>query len=289
MLGRIAIMESTKAPVLGHKIQKGVDQRVKAKKKSVVDRIPNWAWLLISLAAALLVWTALSFGEKTGRSFCHPWEIPGLFVTVAFERGILLSDIASSLLTVVAGYLIGFVIALPLAILMAWYRPVRYVVQPWIQFIRNIPPLAYVPLIVLMLGVGRQPQITVITISTTLIMSITIYQGVVNIDETLIKAARVLGAKDKDVFVRVIAPASLPFILTAARLGASTALTTLIAAESVGSGLGLGMRIRAFNSNYEPGPMLLYIIIIGIIGLIIEKLIKFVERKLTGWQEKREI
>lgn len=289
MLGRIAIMESTKAPVLGHKIQKGVDQRVKAKKKSVVDRIPNWAWLLISLAVALLVWTALSFGEKTGRSFCHPWEIPGIFVTVAFERGILLSDIASSLLTVVAGYLIGFVIALPLAILMAWYRPVRYVVQPWIQFIRNIPPLAYVPLIVLMLGVGRQPQITVITISTTLIMSITIYQGVVNIDETLIKAARVLGAKDKDVFVRVIAPASLPFILTAARLGASTALTTLIAAESVGSGLGLGMRIRAFNSNYEPGPMLLYIIIIGIIGLIIEKLIKFVERKLTGWQEKREI
>ncbi|HIX34264.1 MAG TPA: ABC transporter permease [Candidatus Gemmiger avium] len=282
-------MESTKAPVLGHKIQKGVDQRVKAKKKSVVDRIPNWAWLLISLAVALLVWTALSFGEKTGRSFCHPWEIPGIFVTVAFERGILLSDIASSLLTVVAGYLIGFVIALPLAILMAWYRPVRYVVQPWIQFIRNIPPLAYVPLIVLMLGVGRQPQITVITISTTLIMSITIYQGVVNIDETLIKAARVLGAKDKDVFVRVIAPASLPFILTAARLGASTALTTLIAAESVGSGLGLGMRIRAFNSNYEPGPMLLYIIIIGIIGLIIEKLIKFVERKLTGWQEKREI
>lgn len=282
-------MESTKAPVLGHKIQKGVDQRVKAKKKSVVDRIPNWAWLLISLAAALLVWTALSFGEKTGRSFCHPWEIPGLFVTVAFERGILLSDIASSLLTVVAGYLIGFVIALPLAILMAWYRPVRYVVQPWIQFIRNIPPLAYVPLIVLMLGVGRQPQITVITISTTLIMSITIFQGVVNIDETLIKAARVLGAKDKDVFVRVIAPASLPFILTAARLGASTALTTLIAAESVGSGLGLGMRIRAFNSNYEPGPMLLYIIIIGIIGLIIEKLIKLVERKLTGWQEKREI
>lgn len=288
MLGRIAIMESTKAPVLGHKIQKGVDQRVKAKKKSVVDRIPNWAWLLISLAVALLVWTALSFGEKTGRSFCHPWEIPGIFVTVAFERGILLSDIASSLLTVVAGYLIGFVIALPLAILMAWYRPVRYVVQPWIQFIRNIPPLAYVPLIVLMLGVGRQPQITVITISTTLIMSITIYQGVVNIDETLIKAARVLGAKDKDVFVRVIAPASLPFILTAARLGASTALTTLIAAESVGSGLGLGMRIRAFNSNYEPGPMLLYIIIIGIIGLIIEKVIDFAERKLTGWQEKRE-
>lgn len=63
-------------------------------------------------------------------------------------------------------------------------------------------------------------------------MCVTIYQGVINVDETLIKAARVLGATDKDIFIRVIAPATLPFILTAIRLGASVALTTLIAAES---------------------------------------------------------
>lgn len=95
----------------------------------------------------------------------------------------------------------------------------RNVIQPWILFIRNIPPLAYVPLIVMTVGVGRKPQVVVITIATFLTMCITIYQGVVNIDDTLIRAARVLGAKDKDIFVRVIAPASLPFILTAVRLG----------------------------------------------------------------------
>ena len=172
---------------------------------------------------------------------------------------------------------------------MAWYLPVRNVIQPWILFIRNIPPLAYVPLIVMTVGVGRKPQVVVITIATFLTMCITIYQGVVNIDDTLIRAARVLGAKDKDIFVRVIAPASLPFILTAVRLGASTALTTLIAAESTGAMAGLGMRIRSLNSNYEAKPMLLYIIIIGIIGISVEKLIKFAERKLTGWQEKREL
>lgn len=262
---------------------------MKKNKQSFVDRVPNWAWLTISLVTALALWTIISYIPKTARSFAHPWETFGQLYEMIFERGILLQDIGSSLLTVVSGYAIGFCIAMPLAILMAWYRPVRYVLQPWIQFVRNIPPLAYVPLIVLTVGVGRKPQIIVITIATTLIMCITIFQGVVNIDETMIKAARVLGAKDKDIFVRIIAPASLPFILTAARLGASTALTTLIAAESVGSGLGLGMRIRAFNANYEPKPMLLYIIIIGIIGLIVEKLIKLVERKLTGWQEKREI
>ena len=118
---------------------------------------------------------------------------------------------------------------------------------------------------------------------------VTIYQGVINVDETLIKAARVLGATDKDIFIRVIAPATLPFILTAIRLGASVALTTLIAAESTGAMAGLGMRIRSLNNSFESAPMLLYIIIIGILGITIEKLIKTAERRLTSWQEKREI
>ena len=108
-------------------------------------------------------------------------------------------------------------------------------------------------------------------------------------DETLIKAARVLGAGDVALFIRVIFPATTPFIITAVRLGISTALTTLIAAESTGAMAGLGMRIKALANNYETKPMLLYIIIIGIIGMTAEKILKVVERKLTGWQEKREI
>ena len=252
------------------------------------DKMINWIWLVISLLCALALWTLLSIMPATARSF------PNIFVvfkqiSVMIQRGVLWKDISSSLISVSAGYALGFIIALPLAILMAWYNPVRRIIQPWIQFIRNIPPLAYVPLIVIAAGVGRKPQIIVITIATCLIMCITMYQGIVNIDETLIKAARVLGAKDKDIFLRVLAPASLPFILTDVSHGASCALTTLIAAESTGAFAGLGMRIRSLNNNFETAPMLLYIIIIGIIGITVEKLIQLLERKLTGWQEKREI
>ena len=168
---------------------------------------------------------------------------------------------------------------------MAWYIPVRNILNPWIQFIRNIPPLAYVPLLVICAGVGRPAQVTTITIACFLIMCVTIYQGVINVDETLIKAARVLGAKNRDIFIRVLAPATLPFILTAIRLGASVALTTIIAAESAGSEAGLGMRIRALNSTFDSAPMLAYVIVLGIIGILIEKFIRFLEKKLTGWQE----
>ena len=201
------------------------------------------------------------------------------------ERGVFWDDLASSLLSVVMGYGLGFVIALPVAILMAWYLPVRNILNPWIQFIRNIPPLAYVPLLVACAGVGRPAQVTTITIACFLIMCVTIYQGVVNVDETLIKAARVLGAKNRDIFVRVLAPATLPFILTAIRLGASVAMTTIIAAESAGSLAGLGMRIRSLSASFENAAMLAYVIVLGIIGILLEKGIRFLEKKLTGWQE----
>ena len=236
------------------------------KNKSLADKIPKRVWLLISFAVAMLFWYILSIIPSTSRAFQNVVVVCQSIKTM-IDRGVLGTDILSSLISVVAGYVLGFVIALPVAILMAWYKPVRYIAA----------------------GVGRKPQIIVITIACFLTMCITIYQGVINVDETLIKAARVLGATDKDIFIRVIAPATLPFILTAVRLGASVALTTLIAAESTGATAGLGMRIRSLNNSFESAPMLLYIIIIGILGISMEKLIKYLERRLTSWQEKREI
>ena len=257
------------------------------KKKSKLQ-IPAWGWLIISFLVAMLLWFFLSVNEKTARSFPFLPAILQALGTV-ISRGILAEDFISSMISVLAGFALGFVTAVPVAFLMAWYLPVRNILEPWIQFIRNIPPLAYVPLVVIAVGVGRKPQIIVIWLATFLIMTVTIYQGVRNVDETLLKAARVLGAKDKDLFIKVVFPATTPFILTAVRLGVSVALTTLIAAESTGASAGMGMRIRSFSNSFEVAPMLLYIILIGIIGITSEKIIKTLERKLTGWQEKREI
>ena len=251
-------------------------------------QIPTWGWLILSFLAAMLLWFFLSINPQTARSFPFIPEIIKAIKTVV-ERGVLAEDFISSMISVVLGFVLGFITAVPVAFLMAWYMPVRNILEPWIQFIRNIPPLAYVPLIVIAAGVGRRPQVIVIWLATFLIMTVTIYQGVRNVDETLIKAARVLGAKDKDIFIKVIFPATTPFILTAVRLGVSVALTTLIAAESTGATAGMGMRIRSFANSFEVAPMLLYIILIGIIGITSEKIIKTLERKLTGWQEKRDV
>ena len=259
---------------------------VKQKKRKAT--LLNAGWLLISLLVALLVLYLLSINPKTQRAFPFVDKIFRSIHKMAVERKALWSDLANSMICVACGFGLGFVTSLPVSFLMAWYVPVRRIIEPWINFIRNIPALAYAPLIVIAAGVGRTPAIILIWICTFMTMTVTIFGGIRNIDNTLVKAAKVLGANDVDIFFRITLPATVPFIITAVRLGLGAALTTLLAAESTGAQAGLGMRIRMLASTFESDAMLLYILIIGLIGLILNVIVNFIERRLTSWAEKRE-
>ena len=256
---------------------------MKLKKSSLWSKIPHWVWLLISLAAAIAVWLIAS--ARWPSIFASPAKVFAAFVSKGIEDTILWSHIGASLMRVLLGFGIAFVVSIPVAFLMAWYEPFQHVVEPWIQFVRNIPPLAYVFLIVAALGIGTIPKVTVIFIAAFLVMVITVYQGVKGVDVTLIKAARVLGATQKDIFFKVTVPASTPFILVAARLGLSTSLTTLMASEIVGGDRGLGMMIQKASGYYQMDVVLLGIILLGVIGMCFENIVRFLERRLTGWQE----
>ena len=255
---------------------------MRLKKSSVWSKIPNWVWLVISLAVAAILWLVASALWPV--VFANPVQIWAAF-TARIVDGSLLGHVWASVSRVLIGFAIAFVVAIPVAFLMAWYDPFRHVVEPWIQFIRNIPPLAYVFLIIAALGVGQVAKITVIFIAAFLVMVITIYQGVKGVDTTLIKAARVLGAKQSDIFFKITIPASTPFILVAARLGLSTSLTTLMASEIVGGDKGIGMMIQRASGYYQMDVVLMGIILLGIIGIIFEKIVKYLERRFTGWQE----
>jgi NitT/TauT family transport system permease protein len=252
------------------------------KKDTIWKKIPNSVWLLISFSAAMLLWIFASVTWPL--TFATPAQVLAALME-KLNNGTLWGHVGASLGRVLTGFGIAFVVSIPVAFMMAWYDPFRHVVEPWIQFIRNIPPLAYVFLIVAALGVGTASKVTVIFIASFLVMVITIYQGVKGVDVTLIKAARVLGAKQKDIFFKVTIPASTPFILVAARLGLSTSLTTLMASEIVGGDKGIGMMIQRASGYYQMDVVLLGIIILGVIGICFEKIVKFLERRYTGWQE----
>ena len=252
------------------------------RKHGVWSKIPNWVWVLISFGCAVALWLFLS--GTLPAVFASPGKVWAAFLTRA-QSGILWQHTWASLSRVLTGFGLAFVVSIPVAFLMAWYDPFRHIIEPWIQFVRNIPPLAYVFLIIAALGIGQQAKITVIFIAAFMIMVVTIYQGVKGVDVTLIKAARVLGAKQSDIFFKVTIPACTPFILVAARLGLSTSLTTLMASEIVGGDKGLGMMIQQASGYYQMDVVMLGILMLGVIGILFEKIVRFLERRLTGWQE----
>jgi NitT/TauT family transport system permease protein len=256
-------------------------------KKSLKIGMPNMAYSLISLIAAIAFWMFVS-STKARVVFAPPSEVFAALANL-YKSGKLFAHISASLSRSLTGFGLAFTCALPVAFLLGWYKPLQLIFYPWIKFVKSIPPISYISLVIVAQGVGESAKVTVIFIGSFLVMVINIFQGVQNVDLTLIKAARVLGANDFTIFTKIVIPASLPFILVGMRLGLASSLTTLIAAELTGAQLGLGQMIQEASMYFRMDIVLMGIFIIGIFGTILDQIVSFLERRLTAWQETRTI
>lgn len=201
--------------------------------------------------------------------------------------GTFFTDLAASLGRVLAGFALGTMLAVPVGFLMGWYATARGLMEPWIQFFRTIPPLAIIPLVLVLMGIGEQPKIFVIFLAAFLSCVISTFQGVVSVDKTLINAARVLGSRDAGIFARVVIPASTPFILVGMRVGLGAAWATVVAAELIAAQAGLGYRMQQAQLYYDLPTIFVNLIAIGILGLLMDRILLYTEFKLTNWQERR--
>lgn len=238
---------------------------------------------LVSVAIGILLWWALS---ASGLRLPSPAEVAVRGWELLVD-GTLLSDTVASLTRVLIGFALGTLVAIPVGFLMGWYAWARGLIEPWVQFFRTIPPLAMIPLALVLLGIGEEPKIFVIFLAAFFACVISTFQGVVNMDRTLINAARVLGTKDAGIFLRVVVPASVPFILVGMRVGLGAAWATLVAAELIAAQAGLGYRMQNAQLYYDLPTIFVGLITIGILGLLMDRVLLFAEQKLTGWQERR--
>ena len=237
----------------------------------------------LSVLLGLAIWWAVA---ALGVQIPTPAETLSRGFEMA-QDGTLFEDVIASLKRVLGGFLIGVGLAIPVGFLMGWYWPMRALIEPWVQFFRTIPPLALIPIMIVLLGIGEAPKVFLIFIASFLVSVISTYQGVVSVDRTLINAARVLGSKDTGIFLRVVVPASTPFILVGMRVGLGSAWATLVAAELVAAQAGLGYRMKAAQLYSDEATIFVGIIAIGILGLLMDRALLTAEKKLTGWQETR--
>ncbi|MFH8447782.1 ABC transporter permease [Streptomyces fungicidicus] len=237
----------------------------------------------VSVTLGIALWWALA---SAGFKLPTPPEVVSRAGTL-IEDGTLGEDVLASLTRVLIGFALGTAAAVPVGFLMGWYGIARGLMEPWIQFFRTVPPLAIIPLAVVVMGIDETPKIFVIFLAAFLACVISTFQGVVNVDRTLINAARVLGARDAVIFARVVVPASTPFILVGMRVGLGSAWATLVAAELIAAQEGLGYRMQNAQLYYDLPTIFVGLISIGILGLLMDRVLLLAERKLTGWQERR--
>ncbi|MFE6288095.1 ABC transporter permease [Streptomyces sp. NPDC057877] len=237
----------------------------------------------VSVVLGIALWWAMA---AAGFKLPEPPEVVSRAAELISD-GTLGQDMLASLTRVLIGFALGTAVAIPVGFLMGWYGILRGLIEPWIQFFRTIPPLAIIPLAVVIMGIDETPKIFVIFLAAFLACVISTFQGVVNVDRTLINAARVLGAKDATIFARVVVPASTPFILVGMRVGLGSAWATLVAAELIAAQEGLGYRMQNAQLYYDLPTIFVGLISIGVLGLLMDRVLLLAERKLTGWQERR--
>jgi taurine transport system permease protein len=198
----------------------------------------------------------------------------------------LLHHIALSLMRVSLAFLLACVLGIPLGLLMAMSKIAEGIFDPLIELYRPIPPIALIPLFIIWLGIGEMSKIGIIFISIFAVIVINTISGVRSIVQTKIWAAQSLGAEKTKLFRYIILPAALPGIMTGMRVGIGFGWTTLVAAEMIAAASGIGWMALNARRFLRTDIILCGVIIMGVIGLLLDRVLRIVEQKLIPWKGK---
>lgn len=252
--------------------------------------LPNWAVTLLAVALVLAAWICVTSGGLVRDLFLPgPVDVWSGFQDLldeGYKGRSLLEHIGMSLMRVLAGFLTGALVGTALGLAMGCLRPLDALAAPFIEFLRPLPQLAYLVLLIVWLGIGESSKITMLFLAALPVSAIAARDGVRNLVPERLRAAQALGATPWQVFRYVIVPGALPEILTGARLAAGIVYGTLIASEIIAGANGIGWMIldagRFLRSDY----VFAGILIIGIAGLAIDRLLFWLERRVVHWAGK---
>jgi ABC-type nitrate/sulfonate/bicarbonate transport system permease component len=242
----------------------------------------NDLWIsAASVAAGLLLW------EVAARLWIDPFFLPPIStifmgaVDLA-QKGLLLPNIGISLFRIVAGFLLGSLVAIPLGLVIGSSIATRRVFDPYIHFLRFIPALALTSLFLVWFGVGEMSKILQVMYATAFIVVINTATGVVTTHKNKKLAAQTLGANPWQIFWLVTVPAAVPSIYVGMRLALAGSFLVIVAVEMLAAESGLGYLIWTSKVYFKIDWMFVGIFLLGLFGLIADYLWKMVGRHLLG-------
>jgi ABC-type nitrate/sulfonate/bicarbonate transport system permease component len=239
----------------------------------------------------LLVWQGLSF-IKVIPSHLLPSPVKILLglkdlMVIGMPPGHLLYyHVLYSLYRVALGFAFAALLGIPLGLLMGGSPRLRRIINPVIELVRPIPPLAWIPIAILWFGIGMKSAAFIIFLGAFFPILLNTISGVVSINPIYFEVASTLNAKRKHIFFKVLLPGSIPSIFVGMRIGVGIGWMTLVAAEFTGvkSGYGLGYMIMTARDIQRPDEILAGMLIIGLIGVLINSALRLYESRIVRWQ-----
>jgi NitT/TauT family transport system permease protein len=259
---------------------------------------------LVVPVVLIAIWqTASSMGWVNAHVLPSPWAVVQRWVAyllplTPYEAGTnwlqwavsgeLIVDALGSMYRVVVGFAVGAGLALPLGLLMGASPRMYAWLNPMAQVLRPIPPIAYIPLAILWFGLGNPPAIFLIAIGAFFPVLINTIAGVRQVDGIYLRAARNLGANQTTMFLRVILPAAVPYILSGVRIGIGTSFIVVIVSEMIAVNNGLGFRILEAREYFWSDKIIAGMISIGMLGLAIDIGVNKLNNYLLRWHRGLE-
>jgi taurine transport system permease protein len=243
---------------------------------------------IVTITALIALWFTLTSvtGIVSAARFPSPaefWISLSQVMIKGYAGGQLLTHAVHSLKLVAMGFTVAIMTGVPLGLWMGWSRKAEAAINPVFLVIRPIPPLAWIPLAILWLGLGDAAKIMVIWFSAFVPSVINSFAGVRSIDRPIIEAATMLGTPRWRMVREVIAPAASPMIFTGLRLSLQAAWTTLVAAELVGALVGVGFILNMAQQDLYPGMILVGMVTVGILGWATTYMLGTAEKRALSW------
>jgi len=232
---------------------------------------------LLVLAAFVLVWH-LAVRLSGSELFPTPVDVARGVVELA-GKGLLLKYVVASLFRVSVGFTLAVLVGVPVGLVCGWFAPLFFALNPLIQVLRPISPIAWIPVAILWFGVDDRAPIFLIFLASVFPITVSSMAAVQNIHPVYIRAARNFGLGRAELFRRVILPATLPQIITAIRIALGVAWLVVVAAEMIAVSSGLGfLIIDARNAGKRYDLVVAGMGLIGVIGLCLDQLVRRLER-----------
>ncbi|MEG0750715.1 MAG: ABC transporter permease [Oscillospiraceae bacterium] len=197
------------------------------------------------------------------------------------DNGTIILHLLSSLRVSLTGFLLGSIVGIPLGVLMAWYKNVDRLVRPIFNLIRPIPPIAWIPLMIIWLGIGLRAKSSVIFFAALIPCVINTYSGIKQTNQVHVWVGRVFGASNLEVLLKVAIPTALPQIFTGLKISLGSSWISLVAAEMLASTNGLGYMIQIGRTFARADIILVGMLTIGLVGAVMAWGISLLEKKFV--------